>query len=202
MKENIISDFYRNFEHLTRHEREGVDFTIEYRDRGSSLLIMAPHGGRIEPPTFRLARRIAGNDFSFYGFRGIRAKDNWNLHLTSHRFDEPTAIRLARRAVSVLTLHGSKGSEKSLSIGGLATFRLAAVRKRLEASGFCFLDSTPGTAGRHPLNICNRGTSGRGVQLELSFGLRADLQKNPVRLRQFAEAVRSGLLQRFTHRKA
>lgn len=194
MKEQILPDCYQNFEHMSRHEREGVDFTIEYRDRGSSLLIMAPHGGRIEPPTCRLARLIAAEDFSFYGFRGTKAKDNWNLHLTSHRFDEPTAIHMVRRAEAVLTIHGSKGSEKSLSIGGLGTGRAAAVRTRLEGAGFCFTDSKPSTAGRHPSNICNRGTSGGGVQLELSFGLRADLQRNPARLRQFAEAVRSGLL--------
>lgn len=193
MKEQFLSDRYRNFEHLSRHEREGVDFTIEYRDRGSSLLMMAPHGGRIEPSTFRVARLIAAGDFSFYGFRGTKAKDNWNLHLTSHRFDEPTAIGMARRAAVVLTIHGLKGFEKSLSIGGLATCRVGAVRTRLEAAGFCVIDSRPNTAGRHPSNICNRSASGRGVQLELSIGLRADLHRNPARLRQFAEAVRSGL---------
>lgn len=187
------TDIYRNFHHLTRHEREGVDFTIEFRDRGSSFLIMALHGGRIEPLTAQLARRIAGEDLSFYGFRGIKAADNWRLHLTSHRFDEPKALRMARCSLSVLTVHGLKGDGKEMSIGGLDARRMATVRSCLEAAGFCFIDSKPSTAGRHPANICNRGASGRGVQLELSIGLRADLKNRPDRLERFAKAVRRGL---------
>ncbi len=187
------TDTYRNFSHLSRHEREGVDFTIECRDRESSFLIMALHGGRIEPMTVQLARRIAGEDLSFYGFRGIKAADNWRLHLTSHRFDEPKALRMARRSRSVLTVHGLKGEGKEIAIGGLAAGRVAAVRSCLETAGFYFIDSKPSTAGRHPANICNRGASGRGVQLELNIGLRAELRNRPDQLDRFAKAVREGL---------
>lgn len=194
------TDTYRNFSHLSRHEREGVDFTIECRNRGSSYLIMALHGGRIEPMTAQLARRIAGDDLSFYGFRGIKAADNWRLHLTSHRFDEPKALAMAPRFRSVLTVHGLRGEGKEISVGGLATRRAAAVRSCLEAAGFRFIDSKPSTAGRHPANICNRGASGRGVQLELSIGLRAELRTSPDRLDRFADAVRAALFQDLTRR--
>ncbi|MFP4349718.1 MAG: poly-gamma-glutamate hydrolase family protein [Thermodesulfobacteriota bacterium] len=194
------TDTYRNFHHLSRREREGVDFTIEFRDRGSSFLIMALHGGRIEPMTVQLARRIAGEDLSFYGFRGIKAADNWRLHLTSHRFDEPKALRMAQRSRWVLTVHGLKGEGKEMSIGGLDARRMAAVRSCLEAAGFCFIDSKPSTAGRHPGNICNRGRSGRGVQLELSIGLRAELRNRPDQLERFAKAVREGLFRNLIRR--
>lgn len=196
----VKTDMYRSFRHLSRHEREGVDFTIEFRDRGSSFLIMALHGGRIEPMTAQLARRIAGDDLSFYGFRGIKAADNRRLHLTSHRFDEPKALRMARCSLSVLTVHGLKGKGKEMSIGGLDARRMAAVRSCLEAGGFCFIDSKPSTAGRHPANICNRGASGRGVQLELSIGLRAELRNDPDRLACFVNGVRTGLFRDLTRR--
>ena len=53
-------DTYRSFSELRECEREGEDWAREYVDRGSLLLVMAPHGGWIEPFTAELARAIAG----------------------------------------------------------------------------------------------------------------------------------------------
>lgn len=193
MKEPEKPDTYRNFEHLSRHEREGVDFTIEFRDRGSSLLVMAPHGGRIEPLTFRLARLIAGKDFSFYGFRAIKEAGNWKLHLTSHRFDEPAGLDLIQRARTVLTIHGLKGEETAVSIGGLTETLIQRIGNRLSEAGFTILRPGRTVAGLHPENICNRGESGAGVQLELSIGLRAELKEDECRLLRFVDATRAAL---------
>ena len=44
------------------------------------------------------------------------------------------------------------------------------------SSGFLAVDDpSPTRQGRSPSNICNRCVSGRGVQLELSYGLRTTL---------------------------
>jgi len=61
------SDKYSCFGALAAAEQYGLDYDIEARLRkSSSVLIMALHGGKIEPYTDTIADAIAGNDFSFY----------------------------------------------------------------------------------------------------------------------------------------
>ena len=85
-----VSDSYGSFAELAIGEAEGRDWVRLYLDRGSRFLVMAPHGGWIEPYTTELAQAIAGEDFSFYTFKGVKERGNRHLHLTSHR----TASRL------------------------------------------------------------------------------------------------------------
>jgi phage replication-related protein YjqB (UPF0714/DUF867 family) len=47
--------------------------------------------------------------------------------------------------------------------------------------------------GLDPMNICNRGQSRRGVQLELPRSLRDRLAAEPDQLAQFSVAVRAAL---------
>ena len=101
-----MPDRYRDFGELALQEEEGEDWTLEYMDRGSRILVMAPHGGWIEPFTTELARAMAGEDLSFYTFRGIKPEENHTLHLTSHRFDVPVALKAAGRSEAVLAVHG------------------------------------------------------------------------------------------------
>ena len=60
----------------------------------------------------------------------------------------------------------------------------------------------PNLQGKSSLNICNRGTNGAGVQLELSCGLRntffeslneAGRARQTQEFHQFVDAVRQGL---------
>ena len=73
----------------------------------------------------------------------------------------------------VVSIHGEASTEEVVFLGGRDTDRRRRIRRSLRHSHF--------TVKTHPnrklqgcdlKNLCNRGTSGRGVQLELSKGLR------------------------------
>jgi phage replication-related protein YjqB (UPF0714/DUF867 family) len=70
---------------------------------------MAPHGGKIEPGTAEIAEAVAGDDYSFYCFEGIKADGNGVLHIRSHLFAEPRAMEAVESAEIVVTVHGHAG---------------------------------------------------------------------------------------------
>lgn len=169
-------DRYGSFAELARHEREGRAWRVRLRPGASAFAILAPHGGRIERGTSWLADAIAGAEHTFYAFEGLRRRANHRLHVTSNRFDEPRALAAAARAHTVLTVHGAAGAEAAVYVGG----RDEALRERLLAAlagaGFAAApDPSPTRQGRGVTNICNRGRSGCGVQLELPVGMRRRL---------------------------
>jgi phage replication-related protein YjqB (UPF0714/DUF867 family) len=164
---------YRIFRQLAAENTVGRDYAFVWEERPSPVIVLAIHGGGIEPGTDRVARGVAGNDYSFYAFMGLRDEGNQDLHISSHQFDEPTAVRLVQRAEIVLSIHGSRDPEPVVYIGGR--------HQQLSQSLLDGFNRSPIAADIHPrasfsgqsrYNICNRGQSSRGVQLELSAGLR------------------------------
>lgn len=175
---------------------EGRDWERAYLDRGSRLLIMAPHGGKIEPFTAELAKGIAGDNFSVYTFRGLKPSGNRALHLTSHRFDEPLAGEALRRADAALAIHGEKSlGEAFVMVGGLWIDLKERLTRGLEDAGFRVLEPRPGLEGRRKGNLCNRGRLGYGGQLEISAGLRGRLRDDKTVRQRFVTAVRSTLVE-------
>ena len=167
---------YHNFSELARNETAGHDFVIDYRHTGSAIAILAPHGGRIEPGTTPIARALAGDEHNYYSFTGIKSQDNRDLHLTSNAFDEPQALATAARAEVAITIHGLNGSKPRVLIGGRNHQLQIAIRTSLTAAGFSAeISDVPGLRGASPTNICNRCISEKGVQLEISRGLREQL---------------------------
>ena len=190
-----MPDRYRNFGELARHEIAGRDFAIEYIDRGSRVLVMAPHGGEIEPNTSDIARAVAGNDLSFYTFAGLKPRDNRLLHITSSAFDERTALSAAGKAEVVLTVHGHMDPNNAfVMVGGLHSELVARLGTTLQAFGFRVRPPEAGKRGSQPSNICNRGTTGRGVQLEISRRSREDLCGDSGLMARFIAAIRGPLL--------
>lgn len=166
-------DTYASFAELEKHEQEGKDYLIVYRKADSKFCILAPHGGGIEPGTATIADAIAGVDHTFYTFKGIKRQGNRVLHLTSARFDEPFGIQTSNHAVVVLTIHGCNGGQDVIYIGGKDDALKEKMMAMLRRAGFNVVNSEiPGLQGISLENICNRCQSGRGVQLELSRGLR------------------------------
>jgi phage replication-related protein YjqB (UPF0714/DUF867 family) len=185
----MARDRYSSFVELQNHETLDEDYTLSFRDTGSRVTILAPHGGKIEPRTSDLARRIAGDDYNFYCFEGIKDKDNACLHITSHRFDEPGAIKLVSKSELVVAVHACTGTAGLVHIGGLDEKLGGKIAKKLQDREIGVSKDHPRFRGSNPNNICNRGATGMGVQLEVTRDLRDDLNKVKV----IAQAVRAAL---------
>lgn len=170
----IASDF-QCYDDLAQRFVEGIDYAVHVGFRAASqVAVLAPHGGRIEGRTSEIARLIAGNEHRLYLFEGLRTTgDNFDcLHLGSHFFDEPRAIGLVADCDTVIAVHGYAASGPDVLLGGLDAPLKRKIARALGAAGFTYLTDGHRFPGSHPRNICNRGRTGAGVQLELSEGLR------------------------------
>jgi len=170
-----MADTYPNFAELARHERAGIDYGIQVRRERPEFAIVAPHGGGIEPGTSEIADAIAAKAFSFCSFEGLKSSGNSDLHITSTHFDEPMCLTLLESTVVAITIHGEAtgASGESIFVGGLDTALGEEIADELAQSGFDIQEyGDSDLQGKEKENICNRGTSGAGVQLELSRALR------------------------------
>ena len=172
---------YPNFSALKAHETEHLDYRIRWRHGRSVIAVMAPHGGGMEPGTTEIADALAGHDHAFYSFDGLKARGNRKLHITSRSFDEPVGLQIARKAQTILTIHGCGTKEEIIFIGGLHGALKARLERKIKSAGISIQDH-PRYPGKHPENLCNRGRSGMGVQLEVSLGLRRRLFHDLTRL--------------------
>lgn len=170
-------DRYLDFATLQHHER---DFTIEVCDRGAAITILAPHGGTIEPHTTEIARLIAGPDYNYFFFNGTKQRNSRDLHITSHRWDEPQAAALVARSSTVLAVHGCVVTKPIIYLGGRDILLKGLILEELAKHRLTGVSAPGKTAGQHRNNICNRGSTGRGVQLEIARPLRDDRRCWPV----------------------
>jgi phage replication-related protein YjqB (UPF0714/DUF867 family) len=173
----MAKDIYSSYNELKAREEINRDYEIWISDVGSPITIMAPHGGRIEPRTSYIARSVARDKFNCYCFEGIKADNNALLHITSHNFDEPQALKLIARSQTVVTVHACTDRESRVYLGGLDTRLIAVIAGQLKARGIVRARTNSRYPGLNPANICNRGTARKGAQLEVSRGLRDDLRQ-------------------------
>ncbi|MFZ0613600.1 MAG: poly-gamma-glutamate hydrolase family protein [Desulfobacterales bacterium] len=173
MKQRMLSVMtYRSFEELSANETEGLDYRIRDRGGASEIAVVAIHGGGIEPGTTEIAEATAGERHAFYTFSGLKSRGNGRLHITSRRFDEPRCLRRARLAHTVISIHGCGDAEPLVLLGGRHNRLGQLIGQSLETAGFVVRRSVR-FPGLSPQNICNRGRLRRGVQLEISAGLRS-----------------------------
>ena len=198
-----MADKYASFDELQATEAPEA-FSIFARESHATFAVMAPHGGGIEPGTSEIARAIAGDDLALYVFDAIKGNGNRDLHITSSRFNEPNCVRMLGTVQTVLAIHGEKSDTDSVFVGGRHLDFPDILKAELAPLGFNVMEhGNPRLQGRDAMNICNRGVSGRGMQLELARGLRQtffkSLNKEGLRERtprfvQFCGAVRAALL--------
>lgn len=191
-----MSDRYDHFAELAAVETEGVDYRIRLCARASPIVVVAPHGGAIEWGTSEIAAAIAADRFSLYCFEGLTpGRPHGDLHITSELFDEPRGVRLVESAEIVIGVHGRKDGDdgRSVWLGGLDDVVRDAMAESLERAGFRAKTSGHCFPGRGGTNICNRGRSAAGVQLELPRTLRRELVADVASLRSFAAAARSAI---------
>lgn len=169
----LKKDKYGSYHELSRAQTRGKDFRIRFRKRNGTAIVIAPHGGAIEPGTSEIADAIADTDLSFYAFEGIKARRNGELHVTSTHFDEPRCRALVACADHVVAIHGQGGIQDEALLGGLDRVTIRHLRQSLEESGFHIqIDGSSHLQGREIKNICNCGAQGRGVQIEIRDGMR------------------------------
>ena len=197
-------DTYHDFAELATNTEEGRDFCVRFQNRPGATVVIAPHGGGIEPGTSEIAEAIAGDELSFYVFEGNRQSGNQELHITSTRFDEPRCIALVTASPRAIAVHGEDSGEETAFLGGRDEAVLNRLRDSLVAEGFnVHTHKNSALQGRDKANICNRAQSTRGVQMELSNGLRSSFfesltrrghRSRTERFEQFVAAVRQAIL--------
>jgi phage replication-related protein YjqB (UPF0714/DUF867 family) len=166
-------DLYASLTRLKTCEIEGRDYRIRFRrTRGSRAAVIAPHGGGIEPGTSKIARLVAGRNFGFFLFEGLKGNGgNAVLHVTSQNFDEPSCLNVIKSARVVVAIHGCKTPSR-VCIGGLDDVLKDILMDELIAHGLPAVIDCPEFMAAHPMNICNRGSTKAGAQLEISPDLR------------------------------
>ncbi len=199
-----IMDKYKKFAELEQNEKKGKDYEILYRKVDSKIAVIAPHGGGIEPGTIDIADMIAGSDYTFYAFKGIKKTGNKILHINSNMYDEPLCLTVSKNAFIIISIHGSRDKREIVFIGGKNQELKQKIMNALRMAGFrAVITEVPGLRGIKPENICNRCKSGKGVQLEISRGLRnkmfenmdrSSLRKKTIIFFDFVNIIRETLL--------
>ena len=158
----------------------GRDFRIAFGDENvARCLLVAPHGGGIEPGTSELLRAVSElGDWAWYDFAGFLRKGNQEaLHITSVLFDEPTLLALLPRTNFVLTIHGANdASGHHAYVGGRWDAGRATIAAMINAAtakhGIHAMDAPAHLGGAEPANLTNRGKLRYGIQLEFSRAAR------------------------------
>jgi len=188
-----MADKYANFRELEKSEPKGSYF-IDDRAAGTKVALIAPHAGGIEPGTSAICKSVAGSDLTYYLFEGKKLNGNQDLHITSSNFDEPVGVAIAQSAQVVVTFHGQRGEKPFVNVGGLAEVHCSAMIQALNNAGYpARKHDEHWLQGRNKNNICNRGQTGQGIQLEISRALRDLLTSNTKSMAHFSSTVRTVL---------
>jgi phage replication-related protein YjqB (UPF0714/DUF867 family) len=194
------SNLAEGVDYARRHRRhERFDDTLARTDETPKTVILAPHGGGIEPGTSELCLAVAGYHpanlpevppagvtYDYWMFEGVREDDNRELHVTSTGCDDDMAVSLCAGSLNAIALHGFRPEPPDFSeddqvvlVGGAATdtrrnplrdFLLDGLRDaHFDARNPVGHGELDGNA---TCNIVNRTLLGMGAQLELSTPLR------------------------------
>jgi phage replication-related protein YjqB (UPF0714/DUF867 family) len=167
------SDELTGFADLSAQFAEGRDFVVEVHRRPSTAAVVAIHGDPIERGVSNIARQIAGSEHNLYLLEGrLPALNYEHLHLASSRFDDPRCLDLLSACDRVVTIHGCNGLEENVLLGGLDDVLKARIAAALKAADVPVQGDGHRFPGRQPANICNRGATGMGVQIELTDPVR------------------------------
>jgi len=170
------------------------EFVERLENKGTGLVVIAPHGGGIEPHTDQqaehVASRLVAKAASLWRCKGWwnpnwrgDAFDHW--HITSTEINEASFPRLnsiiSRGFTYAVAFHGFHQSEILIG-GGSAVESLkqeikTEIEGRIAGSGICvrIASSDERYGGDSPENIVNRLTADResGIQIEQSLHARS-----------------------------
>jgi phage replication-related protein YjqB (UPF0714/DUF867 family) len=159
----------------------GRDFRVEFGDNNiDRCLLVAPHGGGIEPGTSEILKAVAElGGWAWYEFAGFLRQGNKDaLHIKSTYFDEPTFLSLLPRTPFITSFHGADEAGSAVVYVGGAWKRgreamITSINGSSKKHGIHATDAVEHAAastfrGIDKSNITNRGKLGEGVQLEFS----------------------------------
>jgi len=157
-------------------------------------IVMAIHGGGIEPGTSEIALAVAGYHpdtlvasvdglglHDFWLFEGLLSSGNRKLHVTASHYDEPIATELVQNARRCISLHGclDKEANGKIQIGGRDLELRDIVLEELDSAGIPAEITTNENLGGISLdNIANKTEILGGVQLEMGASYRSSLFGN------------------------
>jgi phage replication-related protein YjqB (UPF0714/DUF867 family) len=170
---------------LQRNLVRDRDFRVAFGDANiEKCLLVAPHGGGIEPGTSEIMRTVAElGGWAWYEFAGyLRGGNKEALHIASTEFDEPTLLALLPQTEVVATFHGSdEGGKAVVDVGGKWKLgrqaTIEAINESFDAHGIRAVDATEDRdkehiSGLNGSNITNRGRRAEGIQMEFSRAAR------------------------------
>lgn len=174
--ENAHKDYYASMTQLERETKEGIDWKKETRDQGNQVLIVAPHGGNIEQGTSELTKLLAQQgDYDYFSFEATRPSNNTQLHVTSTHYDDPTLHQMIKGRAATISIHGAKGDDQIVFLGGAKSDLRDAIQSQLESRGFVVQVPPEYLGGLNENNFINKNENSTGVQLELTTALRKAL---------------------------
>ena len=101
------------------------------------------------------------------------------MHINSSNFDEALGLQTSESAFVTISIHGSQDKAERIHIGGKNQELKQRILHALRTDGYeARIGIVPGLRGIRSENICNRCKSGKGVQLEISRGLREKMFDN------------------------
>lgn len=163
----------------------GRDFRVAFGDSKIELcLLIAPHGGGIEPGSSEIMRAVAeAGGWAWYEFAGfLRQGNKQALHITSNEFDEPTLKSMLPQAGFVVAFHGaSESGDPLVYVGGKWKLGRKTFAESINAAfgdhGIRAADAIDHAAPAHLRglgdgNVTNGGKRAEGVQLEFSRAAR------------------------------
>ena len=164
---------------LERETKEGIDWKKETRDQGNQVLIVAPHGGNIEQGTSELTKLLAQQGgYDYFSFEATRPSNNTQLHVTSTHYDDPTLHQMVEGRSATISIHGAKGDDPIVFLGGAKSDLRDEIQSQLESRGFTVQVPPEYLGGLNENNFINKNENSTGVQLELTTSLRKALFNN------------------------
>ena len=154
-------------------------------------IVMAIHGGGIEPGTSEIALAVAGyhpdtlvasvDDLGlhdFWLFEGLLPSGNGKLHVTASHYDEPIATELVQNARRCISLHGCSDTQANgkIQIGGRDHQLRDIVLEELTIAGIpAEITTNKMLGGESPDNIANKTKIPGCAQLEMGTSYRSSL---------------------------
>lgn len=174
-----MADQYKSMTELAANTTENSDWTVIRRDLNSQVIISAIHGGAIEPGTTEIADLTSQKgDFDYFTFKGTKSKGNEVLHVTSRHYDQPDMMEMVKDKSYAIAIHGCVGDDKVVYMGGKDENLIRTLTEQFVELNIKVDQAPQHMSGAHDDNIINCCSTGKGVQLELTSGLRKLCFKN------------------------